>query len=66
MEYFKILVYSIAIIIGVYQLITNKFIEEEEEEEEEEEKRKIILNKFLLAFFILFLVFQLIDIFKSI
>jgi uncharacterized membrane protein len=65
MEYFKILVYSIAIIIGVYQLITNKFIEEEEEEEEEE-KRKIILNKFLLAFFILFLVFQLIDIFKSI
>ena len=61
MEYFKILVYSIAIIIGVYQLITNKFIEEEEEE-----KRKIILNKFLLAFFILFLVFQLIDIFKSI
>jgi uncharacterized membrane protein len=64
MEYFKILVYSIAIIIGVYQLITNKFIEEEEEEEEE--KRKIILNKFLLAFFILFLVFQLIDIFKSI
>jgi hypothetical protein len=63
MEYFKILVYSIAIIIGVYQLITNKFIEEEEEEEE---KRKIILNKFLLAFFILFLVFQLIDIFKSI
>ena len=62
MEYLKILVYSIAIIIGVYQLITNKFIEEEEEEE----KRKIILNKFLLAFFILFLVFQLIDIFKSI
>jgi hypothetical protein len=57
MEYFKILVYSTAIIVGVYQLITNKFIEE---------KRKIVLNKFLLAFFILFLVFQLIDIFISI
>jgi|SaaInl3SG_22_DNA_1037383.scaffolds.fasta_scaffold64872_2 hypothetical protein len=56
MEYFKILVYTIAIIVGIYQLITNKFIEE---------KRKVILNKFLLAFFILFLVFQLIDIFKS-
>ena len=57
MEYFKILVYTIAIIVGIYQLITNKFVEE---------KRKVILNKFLLAFFILFLIFQLIDIFKSI
>jgi hypothetical protein len=57
MEYFKILVYTIAIIVGIYQLITNKFVEE---------KRKVILNKFLFAFFILFLIFQLIDIFKSI
>ena len=57
MEYIKIIIYSIAIILGIYQLITNKLIED---------KRKVILNKFLLAFFILFLIFQLIDIINTI
>ncbi len=57
MEYFKILIYTLAIIVGVYQLITNKLIDE---------KKRILLNRFLLAFFILFLTFQLIDIIKSI
>lgn len=57
MEYIKIIIYSIAIILGIYQLITNKLFED---------KRKVILNKFLLAFFILFLIFQLIDIINTI
>tara|TARA_B110000114_G_scaffold180549_1_gene216558 strand:+ start:885 stop:1061 length:177 start_codon:yes stop_codon:yes gene_type:complete len=57
MIYLKLVIYTLAIIVGVYQLITNKPIEEK--------KKKEILNKFLLAFFILFLTFQLIDIVRT-
>ncbi len=57
MGYLKIVVYSLAIIIGMYHLFTNKLMTE---------KRKIFFNKFLLCFFILFLIFRLIDIIKTI